>query len=243
MRVDPSVVVALLVFVVYTAVVATLWAVNKVDYATIADTRANAIRGLVVPIGIGAALLAITTTWFGWWDEVLFQKPRSGPGWAWLVPSLIAVVVLLRLTTVRWNSEKASALLPVLAVGTLFVGLAEELLTRGVVIVGLRADLTELWVWISSCALFGLLHGINALFGQSSSDTVRQIVFAFVMGSSFYVTRQLTGTLIVGMVLHAAWDFGFLATDATDGEQSKLAGGLTLAALAVGLVAGWFVAT
>ncbi len=243
MRVEPSVFVALLAFVGYTAVVATLWAVNRVDYATIADTRANAIRGLIVPIGIGAALLATATTWFGWWDEVLFEDPRSGPGWAWIVPGLIAVVVLLRLTTVRWDSEKASGLLPALAAGTLFVGFAEELLTRGVVVVGLRADLTELWVWIGSCALFGVLHGINALFGQSSRDTLRQIVFAFVMGSSFYVTRQVTGTLLVGMVLHAIWDFGYLATDATEGEQSKLAGGLTLLVLVVGLIAGWVVAT
>lgn len=243
MRVDPSAVVALVVFVGYTAVVAALWVVNKVDYATIGDTRSNAIRGIVVPIGIGAALLAIATTWFGWWDEVLVEDPRSGPGWAWVVPGLIAVIVLLRFTTVQWNSAKASSLLPALAAGTLFVGFAEELLTRGIVIVGFRADLTELWVWIGSCALFGLLHGINGLFGQSGTGTVRQIVFAFVMGSSFYVTRQITGTLIVGMVLHAAWDFGFLATSATEGEQSKLAGGLTLVALAVGLVAGGFVAT
>lgn len=243
MRVEPSVVVALSVFAAYTAVVAILWAVNKVDYATIGDTRSNAIRGIVAPIGIGAALLAIATTWFGWWDEVVFEDPRSGPGWAWLVPSFIAVVVLLRLTTVRWNSASAAALLPTLAVGTLFVGFAEELLTRGVVIVGLRADMTELWVWIGSCVLFGVLHGINVLFGQSGTDTLRQVILALLIGSSFYVTRQVTGTLIVGMVLHAGWDFGFLATQATEGEQSKLAGGLTAVTLVVGLVAGWFVAT
>lgn len=243
MRVEPSVVVALLVFVGYTAVVATLWRVNRVDYATIGDTRSNAIRGLVVPIGLGAALLAITTSWFGWWNEVVFEDPRSGPSWAWVVPGLIAVGVLLRLVTVRWNSAKVSSLLPALAVGALFVGFAEELLTRGVVIVGLRADLTELWVWVGSCALFGLLHGINVLFGQSASDTLRQIVFSFVMGSSFYVTRQVTGTLVVGMVLHAAWDFGFLAAKATEGEESKLAGGVTVVVLVIGLVAGWFVAT
>lgn len=79
-----------------------------------------------------------------------------------------------------------------------------------------------MWVWIVSGALFGVLHGINVLFGQSGRDTVRQVFFAFAVGSSFYVTRQVTGTLIVGMVLHAAWDFGFLATDATNGEQSQL---------------------
>lgn len=243
MRVDPSAGAALAVFVGYTAVVAALWAVNKVDYTTIGNTRSNAIRGIVVPIGVGAALLAIATTWLGWWDASLFESPRSGPAWAWAVPGLLAVIVLLRLTTVDWTSAKATALLPVLAIGTLFVGFAEELLTRGLVIVGLRAGLTELWVWLGSCALFGILHGMNALFGLSGGATIRQIIFAFLMGSSLYVTRQVTGTLIVGMALHAAWDFGSLATDATDGEQSKAAAGLTILALAAGMVAGWFVAT
>lgn len=249
MRVDPSVIVALVVFVGYAAVVATLWAVNKVDYATIGDTTSNAVRGIVVPIGIGGVLLAIATTWFGWWDQVLFENPRSGPGWAWVVPGLIGVVVLLRLSMVGWNSPRASALLPALVAGTLLVGFAEELLTRGVVIVGLRADLSEVWVWVGSCALFGVLHGINVLFGQSGKDTARQIVFAFAFGSAFYVTRQVTGTLIVGMVLHAMWDLGILAGPATDPTKdtestvAKFSGLLYVVTLIVGLVAGWFVAT
>ena len=248
MRVDPSIVVALLAFLGYVVVVAALWRVNSVDYATIGDTRSNALRGLVVPIGIGAGLLAVATTWFGWWEQALFEEPRSGPGWAWVVPALIAVVVLLRLATVGWSSAQAASLLPVLAVGTLFVGFAEELLTRGVVIVGLRADLTEVWVWVGSCALFGVLHGINVLFGQSGKDTARQIVFAFVMGSAFYVTRQVTGTLVVGMVLHAAWDFGTLGSQATDKTKAtestaaKVAGLVSVVTLVIGLVAGWFVA-
>lgn len=242
MRIDPSVLVAVLVFVAYTALVAILWAVNKVDYTTIGDTRPNVMRGIVVPIGLGAALLAVVTTWFGWWDEVLFESSRSGPGWAWAVPVLIALVVLLRLGTVQWGSPKASVL-PLLALGTLLVGFAEELLTRGIVLVGLRGDWEELWVWIGSCVLFGLLHGINGLFGQSGRQTVGQVVFALAIGSAFYVTREITGTLIVGMVLHAGWDFGSLGTQTTEGEQSKLAGGLSLVALVVGLVAGWFVAT
>ncbi len=47
----------------------------------------------------------------------------------------------------------------------------------------------------------------QAFFGQSVSSTLQQVVFAFAVGLMYYVTRRLTGTLIVTMGLHAIWDF------------------------------------
>jgi membrane protease YdiL (CAAX protease family) len=81
----------------------------------------------------------------------------------------------------------------------------EEMLARGILIVGGRdAGWSELVVVLVSCALFGLLHGINAFFGQSLQTTVQQIVFATVMGASFYAIRMSTGTLVVCMLRRAA---------------------------------------
>jgi len=79
------------------------------------------------------------------------------------------------------------------------------MLARGILIVGGRdAGWSELVVVLVSCALFGLLHGINAFFGQSLQTTVQQIVFATVMGASFYAIRMSTGTLVVCMLRRAA---------------------------------------
>jgi len=242
MLVDPSGAVALTVFVAYSAVVVVLWRVNRVDYETIAASRPNIIRGIIVPIGIAGALLALTTTVFGWWQPVLFEESPTGPIWAWAVPALMVGVIGAQFAKVGWRSPNA-ALLPYLALGVLIVGFSEELLARGVVLVGFRGDLSELWAWLGSCLLFGLLHGINALFGRSIVNTVGQVVAASVMGSALYVSREISGVIFVPMLLHAAWDFGSLGVQATDQKPSPVVPLLLVPLFAIGLVAGWFIAT
>ena len=113
-------------------------------------------------------------------------------------------------------------MLVMLAVGCALVGFSEEFLTRGLMIVGFRGTLTEPWVWFLSSACFGLLHGLNVFFGQSVGATVWQIGFAFVLGTAFYVTRRLTGLLVVTMVIHAVWDFGALGIDHAGADPSLI---------------------
>ena len=236
MSVDHPELVAIGVFVVYTAIVAALWKVNKVDYAAIAESRDAVVRGVVVPIGLGGVFLAIATTVLGWWRPVLFQDGRTGPAWVLVVPVMFGLVGLLGTINIDWRSPKA-ALLPWLALGVLLVGFSEEMVSRGILIVGGRdAGWSELVVVIVSCVLFGLLHGINAFFGQSLQLTVTQIVMATVVGAALYATRMSTGTLIVCMLLHALWDFGTLGQTATGRTQRPAVGILGLATYAVGLV-------
>ena len=128
-------------------------------------------------------------------------------------------------------------MLPLLAVGVLLVGFSEEMVTRGLMIVGLRGGLKEPMVWLVSSLLFGLLHAINIVFGQAVDATLQQIVFAFLLGTAFYVTRRVTGTLLVCMVLHALWDFGTIGNDATDG--TNYAGFFLVLTAVLGLVAVW----
>jgi membrane protease YdiL (CAAX protease family) len=241
MYVDHAPLVAIGVFVVYTALVAVLWKVNKVDYSAIAESRDAVVRGIVVPIGVGAVFLAVVTTMLGWWHPVLFQDGRTGPTWVVVVPVLLGLVGLLGSANIDWRSPKA-ALLPWLALGVLLVGFSEETLTRGILIVGGRdGGWSELVVVIVSCVLFGLLHGINAFFGQSMQLTITQIVMATVVGAAFYATRMSTGTLIVCMLLHALWDFGTLGQAATGREQRPAVGLLSLTTYGIGLVATGFV--
>ena len=244
MSVDHPELVAIGVFVVYTAIVAALWKVNKVDYAAIAESRDAVVRGVVVPIGLGGVFLAIATTVLGWWHPVLFQDGRTGPAWVLVVPVMFGLVGLLGTINIDWRSPKA-ALLPWLALGVLLVGFSEEMVSRGILIVGGRdAGWSELVVVLVSCVLFGLLHGINAFFGQSLQTTVQQIVLATVMGASFYAIRMSTGTLIVCMLTHALWDFATLGQTTTGRGQKPAVGFLALATFVVGLVtAGVIVAT
>ena len=89
----------------------------------------------------------------------------------------------------------------------------------------------EKWVWVFSGVIFGLLHVPNAFFGQSAKDTAVQMVFAFAVGLTYYVTRRISGTLIVTMVLHALWDYSvFIQAHSVDNLADKPAalGGLVL---------------
>lgn len=234
--------VAVAVFVVYTALVGLLWRLTGTRYDHLVDDRRTILRGIVLPIGLGGLLLAVVTTWLGWWDAALF--PGSiGPAWALAVPVLFALAAAINIALLGWRTPRAR-LLPWLLVGTLLVGFAEELASRGVLAVGLReAGASEVVVWLVTSVLFSLLHAMNVLFGQSGRTTLVQLVMAFFAGSALYVTVMSTGSLLVAMLLHALWDFGTLGLLATERPQKPLVGLLALATFALAVVAAIAVAT
>lgn len=223
MRVKPTPYISVALLVIYVAVVAAIWAVNDVDYDTVADTSDSVMKGIVIPVGVGAVFLAVAATWLGWWRPAMVEETKVGPRWALVVPGLLLVIALSGVFTIDFGAARTETLL-LLALGTAFVGFSEELLTRGLMLVGFRGTLSEVWVWFLSSLLFGLLHGLNLFFGQSIGATPYQMGFAFLLGTALYVTRRLTGLLVVGMVIHALWDFGALSTEHSGGDPSPIGG-------------------
>jgi membrane protease YdiL (CAAX protease family) len=204
------------ILVVYIAMVAVIWSINDFDYETVGDTTSNIVQGIIIPVGIGAAFLAVAATWLGWWRPALIEEAKAGPRWAMLLPVAMLIFVLLGVSGIDFGADSAKVL-PALALGTVLVGFSEELMSRGLMLVGFRGSVSEVWVWFLTSFLFGLLHGVNVLFGQSLGSTASQMGFAFVLGSAFYLVRRITGFLVVGMVIHALWDFGVVGADATGG--------------------------
>lgn len=122
-------------------------------------------------------------------------------------------------------------------------------MARGTLLVGLRRRVPEFGVWALSCVLFGLLHLLNALAGAGIGPTLIQVVFAASFGSTLYVARRVTGSLLVPVLLHAFWDFGSIGYSATadPSDTGRLVGlgliGLfSFLVLAFGIVAGGMVA-
>ncbi|MFK5636076.1 MULTISPECIES: CPBP family intramembrane glutamic endopeptidase [unclassified Ornithinimicrobium] len=214
-RVQPRWYIGVAVFVAYLAIVSVIWAVVGFDYDSVAESTENVRNGIVVPIGVGAVFLAGVTTYLGWWGPVMREVPRTAPRWTLLVPVGILLIALAMALSVDPDQVSTGFLLT-LAAGVLLVGFSEELLTRGLTLVGFRGQVSEGWAWFASSALFALLHGINLLFGQSFAATAQQMVFAFVLGSALYVARMATGYLAAAMLLHALWDFGAIGSEATD---------------------------
>ena len=219
MRVKPNWVITILLTVIYMVIVGAVWAIKDVNYKTVGDTADNIMAGIIVPIGLGAIFLAVAASVLGWWRPALREVPRVGPRWLLLIPAIYVVAAVGGLLSVDFARVEGKYLL-FLAVGTLLVGFPEEMLCRGLGLVGLRGSLPEVWVWFFSCLIFGAIHTLNIAFGAEVGTTVSQIGLAFLAGTVFYVVRRNTGALIWAMLLHGFWDFNTLISSAYGATDS-----------------------
>ncbi|HEU4511932.1 MAG TPA: CPBP family intramembrane glutamic endopeptidase [Nocardioidaceae bacterium] len=220
MRVQPRPLITVGLAIGYMAIVVTTWAIVGLDYDEVGDTTSNIIKGIVVPVALGAVFLAVATSWLGWWGPAIHEKLRA-PKWLWAVPVLMFLPGLGALLGGFGPADRGAAYLLALGAGTLLVGFSEEMLTRGAGLVGLRGGFGEAAAWFFSCLIFGLIHALNFFFGQAIGSTVQQIGLAFVAGSVLYITRRVAGTLILSMLLHAWIDFTtFAFTDAAVDAES-----------------------
>jgi membrane protease YdiL (CAAX protease family) len=220
-RVQPRPIVGLAIFVVYAAIFSIGFLASGVDYDQVGDTTSNVIKAIVIPVGIGALALLLLTYFLGWWRPVFRDEDRA-PRWTLLMPVIMAAAILVGLLTADWGGRDPSFIVWLL-IGTLFVGIAEETLTRGLLLVGFRGGMGEVGVWFWTSLLFGALHGLNILFGQAVGATVQQIVFAFVFGSVLYASRRATGVLLVPIVLHWLWDFTTFMASSGEGTTAASA--------------------
>lgn len=242
MRVKPSPLSAIVAILGYMVVVFTVWAAVGLDYDEVGDTLENVQKGVVLAVALGALYLVVVTTLLGWWKPAIHEPRKVGSPWMWSIPVLLLVGAVVNLATTKWGEIDGVASYALwLAIGTLLVGFSEELLTRGLAIVGARGAMHEKWVWVFSGVIFGLLHVPNAFFGQSVAGTVQQVVFAFGVGLTYYVTRRLTGTLIVTMALHAIWDYSVFIQDHSvanlEDKPAAPAGFVLYLAIVIGIVA------
>lgn len=227
MKVSPRPALALFAWIAYVVVFIGLFAALGVDYDEVGDSTGNAVKAIVIPVGAAVLVMVALTSRWGWWRAVMRDHPVVGHRWMLVIPVLMACGIVAGLANTDWGRLDAGLVI-VLFGGCALVGFGEELLNRGLALVGLRGGLSETQAWLGSCGLFALLHAFNIVVGQGVGATVKQIVFAFLVGSVFYATRRVTGLLAVAMILHGFWDFStFAATSGTeDSAQSAGSGGL-----------------
>jgi membrane protease YdiL (CAAX protease family) len=181
-------------------------------------------------------VLVVVTTLLGWWRPVLRELPADPPRpprWLLVVPILVFIATLLGIDYGNLGNMGAAMILW-LAIGTALVGFSEETTYRGLALVGFRRGYGEVRVWLFTALFFGLLHGANLILGQGAVLTVRQVFFAFVLGSIFYAIRRISGTIVVVMVLHALWDFGSFSHVA--GKAGAVAAKIDIATAGAGLL-------
>jgi uncharacterized protein len=240
MRVRPNAGIAAGIAVAYMAIVSLLWWATRLDYTKVAQSPTTLLLGVVLPVGVASVFLVIAASVLGWWRLALFEK-KSGRGWMWLAPVLMLIAPLALI-----GSRDLTKIEPIwaltLAVGVLFVGFGEEMMTRGLGLVGFRGSFSEGWAWFAMSLTFGLMHGLNFFFGQALLPTLQQIGISFASASVFYVLRRLTGSLIWAMGLHAIFDFGSLVGASIPTGPGVILSLLSFAnyvGVAIALIAAW----
>ncbi|GEM00204.1 CPBP family intramembrane glutamic endopeptidase [Cellulomonas terrae] len=239
MRVQPRAWIGLAVWVLYIVVIVVLQKTSGIGYTEFGDSPSNLWRGAVLSLVVGAVVLALVTTWLGWWRPALRERRTTKAKWTVIAPALFVIALIGNLAGITWSAATMDFILAALALGV-FVGFAEELTTRGLLLVGLRGSVAEVWAALISSLCFGLMHGINIFLGQSVADTLPQVGQAFLLGLTFYILRRVTGSLVWAMVLHGAWDFSVFMIGEAGGSNPL--GALSLLTGLLALVFFWFAA-
>lgn len=135
----------------------------------------------------------------------LEEKAINRPRYYYLFPLLSFGVSVFALTQVDYSAFSVRDILLVI-VATLAIGANEEIVTRGILLVGLRNSGVREWlVFVVTLVVFSLLHLVNLTGGANP------IVLVTVLtgGTLWYVSRRVFGNLFVPIFLHALWDTAF----------------------------------
>ena len=163
--------------------------------------------GLVGNLVVAAGILFVSIRVFRESRRDIFfeRKPFGLSKWYYLFPLAWFGVTIFALTQVDYASYSVGTILLVL-VATLAIGVNEEIVTRGILLVGLRnSKVTEWLAWLITVVVFAMLHLVNVLGGEGLS-----IVFIVVTGGTLlYVARRVFGNLFVPIGLHAFYDTAF----------------------------------
>ena len=172
----------------------------------------SAIKLLWTPVGASVLIGVVVVSVLGWWPPVL-RDDRPVRRWVWSIP-IVMIVVILAGTDYGLISQKGAGLFFSLLVGTVLVGIGEELMYRGIGVVTFRSlGFTEGKVALWVAVIFGLSHATNII--TEGPKSIAQVLVTMVAGYFFYLIRRVSGTLILGMLIHGLWDFGLLTSVAS----------------------------
>ena len=191
-----------------------------INYLGVSNSVETVKHGVLLPMLILSIVLAGIIKWQNWWNALLWEK-RTLPIWTLFMPILMIATVYSFFDGENAASRGADFLIWT-AIATLGVGFCEEIVYRGITVVGFRSHYAEWQVWLFSSLLFGFIHIWNSLAGQSLQDSISQFITAFLFGSFLYAIRRAVGTVLVTMLIHAAWDWTlFVSTIPSVGHAPK----------------------
>ena len=180
---------------------------RRVSFEFLGDVSTPWVRQFMLPLLVVLLLQVVFVSRSSAWRPVLFDQSRTSRRWLW-VPVLVLVLGApgLSIYSSGWTPAGTSYVAGVAATVVL-VGICEELAFRGYLLVSARRVFKkELPAVAMVSVLFGLFHLPNALLGSPLSSELVHVVQTAVLGLLFYALRRLSGTVLLPMGVHAAWD-------------------------------------
>ena len=197
-----------------------------------------------LPIALGGVILVLFALSLGWLKELFGPQPIRGSWWMWIAVAAVLVFNVIHLVTLDYGDAGLEVVFTWLLAG-LFIGFAEETLTRGFAVNLLRkAGYREFVVALLSSLLFAVLHAGNLFTtDQGPLATGFQVLYTFFFGICMYLTLRVTGNLIWPILLHASTDPTiFLSTQyPTESTLATVGAQGNIVVIVVGLILVWFI--
>lgn len=219
-------------------VVALVWG-SQIDGENQLSTAPSVFFGMTAAIIVGSVVLLLVGRSLGWLGELFGRQPIGGRWWMWILPIVVLGYNVLRFAAVDYAAFTTSTVLMILVTG-LFIGFAEELLTRGFAVDLLRrGGHRELAVALLSSLLFSASHGLNIFSGQAPLTVAITVFYTFAFGVAMYFTLRVTRNLIWPILLHATTDPSLMLLTGGVDATTEAASTSPLAAFA--MTANWVV--
>lgn len=221
-----------IVYLVVIEVVGRLAGVDTAGSDSQFPTTESLVRNALIPIGASLLYGAAVITWLGWWAEVLHYRAPVRR-WVRWVPISMLLATVIGFNYAHVAEQSASLIVCLLLLGV-FVGLAEELMFRGIgVHVFKRAGFSEGRVALWSSVVFGLAHLSNAI--GEGTQAILQAVIVSTSGYFFYLGLRVGGVILLPMLVHGLWDIS-LISNLIGSKPSVYPGTFLLVALQVALI-------
>ena len=168
---------------------------DAIDYSM----YANAIVAIII-------LLACFVLFKGNLREIFYERVSFNLSkFYYAIPLVYLGIIIFALFNVQYDALSFSTIVLV-CVASLIIGFNEEVVTRGLLLIGLRNDKLDEWkVYVFTLVIFSLGHLINLVAGGSFVF----VLFQLLGGTVLYVTRRVFNTLLAAIILHGLWDTAF----------------------------------
>ena len=160
---------------------------------------------IVISLIIAPIFLFGVVAYFKWSKIELGLKPAQ----KWHILILPALFVLAFMGIAAAIGLPPTSMIVFALINSLLVGIAEELMFRGIIFRGaLALPRVKIWsaIWITSL-LFGAIHSLNGFLTGEFLPAIAQAFAAIISGVWLHAIRLRTKSLYPVMLIHALWDF------------------------------------